>query len=398
MATLTVTSTADSGSGSLRQAISDATNGDTIIFDATTFPANTETTIDLSSSISVNKRVTIDGGDTWTENGELKTRVILDGQGDSSYRLLTATTQTGTDVLNIKSITFYNGGGVGVQKTYTTFDSCVFKNNYLNQGGGLAVNYTALNTIINNCVFNTCNAAQGGGVYCYSSANFTLNNCVFKNCKATGSGSCLYVTTSAAPTINNCTFERASDSTAFSINLNNTTGTNTIHGENTVDYLNVANGATVTFDGVDAVLAVTDTLTDAGATFQASTDSTGYLALYDGANVPTVGNGVKTATYGAGLEAFSIAADGASWTAENLSTAILIEKQNGSSWETLTNSATGGEYETTFVNGDVARAFDGVRFIEAELSKDAVVSVFGSDWADVARYALGIKTNPDTPL
>ena len=29
---------------------------------------------------------------------------------------------------------------------------------------------------------------------------------------------------------------------------------------------------------------------------------------------------------------------------------------------------------------------------------DAIVETFGADWADVARYALGIKTNPDEAL
>lgn len=33
-----------------------------------------------------------------------------------------------------------------------------------------------------------------------------------------------------------------------------------------------------------------------------------------------------------------------------------------------------------------------------ETTDDAIVETFGESWADVARYALEIKTNPDTPL
>lgn len=46
--TLVVTSTADSGPGTLRQALLDAVNGDTIIFDTAVFPPGSPQTITLT--------------------------------------------------------------------------------------------------------------------------------------------------------------------------------------------------------------------------------------------------------------------------------------------------------------------------------------------------------------
>ena len=59
MAEIYVTSTANSGSGSLRQAIADAADGDVILFDPAIFPAGQTTAIYLSSYLSVNKSIGI---------------------------------------------------------------------------------------------------------------------------------------------------------------------------------------------------------------------------------------------------------------------------------------------------------------------------------------------------
>ena len=70
--TIVVASTADSGPGTLRQALLDAQNGDTITFDSTVFPPSTPATISLTSSLPhINQgNLTIDASNTG---------VILDG-------------------------------------------------------------------------------------------------------------------------------------------------------------------------------------------------------------------------------------------------------------------------------------------------------------------------------
>ena len=54
--TIVVTSAADSGPGTLRQALLDAENGDTIIFDATVFPPTNPTTIYVVSELPLIKK------------------------------------------------------------------------------------------------------------------------------------------------------------------------------------------------------------------------------------------------------------------------------------------------------------------------------------------------------
>ena len=68
MAEIYVTSTADSGSGSLRQAIEDAQDGDVILFDPAIFPTGQTTVIYLSSYLTVNKSISIYCGSS-DENG-----------------------------------------------------------------------------------------------------------------------------------------------------------------------------------------------------------------------------------------------------------------------------------------------------------------------------------------
>ncbi len=71
---LVVTSAADSGSGTLRQALHDARRGDTIIFDPEVFPPSRPTTIAVTSGLPEisQGRLTIDGSNAG---------VILDGSG-----------------------------------------------------------------------------------------------------------------------------------------------------------------------------------------------------------------------------------------------------------------------------------------------------------------------------
>ena len=68
MAEIYVTSTNDSGAGSLRAAIAAAQNGDVILFDPTIFPTGQTTVIYLSSYLTVNKSISIYCGSS-DENG-----------------------------------------------------------------------------------------------------------------------------------------------------------------------------------------------------------------------------------------------------------------------------------------------------------------------------------------
>jgi len=73
MTVITVTSNADQGSGSLREAVYNAQSGDTIKFDSSL----SNQTITLSSGLWLNKSLTFDGGDAsdLTISGGNKTNI-----------------------------------------------------------------------------------------------------------------------------------------------------------------------------------------------------------------------------------------------------------------------------------------------------------------------------------
>src|SRR5690348_4562428 len=92
-ATITVTNTNDSGAGSLRQALADAHDGDTINFSVTT-PA----TITLTSGVLVvNKSVTI--------NGPTAGHLSVNGNAASTVFFIAS------GVVTISNLTIMNGAG-----------------------------------------------------------------------------------------------------------------------------------------------------------------------------------------------------------------------------------------------------------------------------------------------
>jgi CSLREA domain-containing protein len=138
-ATLTVANTNDSGAGSLRQAILDATSGDTIAFDITG-------TITLSSPISINKNLTINGpGEgSLTLSGNNANRVFTIQSGN--------VTVTGLTIANGKAqganggnSTWGGAGGAGgglgggmfiASGSQVTIDQVTFSNNAAQGGNG----------------------------------------------------------------------------------------------------------------------------------------------------------------------------------------------------------------------------------------------------------------------
>ncbi len=231
MATWTVNTTADDGSvdtvaktGSLRGIIGAATNGDKIVFDATAFPEETETSIYLSSQLALpDIDLEIDGGETWTvpyvwrdvdgtmtqvyiddnnpaRTGEtvlqrLKTRVVLDRQelGRVVYK-------NSANELTIRGLTFKNGSG----------------SNSSGVGAGVYFNRTSENSVIN-CVFQSCNTvASGAGIYAALSAKIAIENCCFDDCDSSGSssnaGGAIALTNSSEATILNTTFDKCGSS------------------------------------------------------------------------------------------------------------------------------------------------------------------------------------------
>ncbi|MEO8329651.1 MAG: choice-of-anchor Q domain-containing protein [Candidatus Nanopelagicales bacterium] len=137
-ATITVTNTNDSGAGSLRQALADANDGDTIDFSVTT-PA----TITLTSGqLWVNKSVIISGpsGGRLSVNGNAASRVFLVYDPRCNFNCVAVT---------ISNLTITNGLAVG----YCCEDN----------GGGIS-NWNGLLTITNSTISGN-SAPYGGGIF-----------------------------------------------------------------------------------------------------------------------------------------------------------------------------------------------------------------------------------------
>lgn len=200
MATIYFTNNADSGDGSLREAISLATAGDTISPSPSLSANNNEIQINLSSSIIVSKQLTFDAGNNV---------VILNAQ--SSCRVLQSYNVETVQPVTFNRFRFHNGttssgGGIyyqGYDKDSYLFNNCVFScGSAVNYGGAVYILKGAV--IFNNCVV-TCSkcsiTSNGGGVrVANTSLAAVFNDCTFAGNAVTD----ISVQSDANATFNNC--------------------------------------------------------------------------------------------------------------------------------------------------------------------------------------------------
>ena len=195
-ATLTVTSLADSGPGSLRDAISTASPGDTIVF------AVTGTIVLTSGQLSVNEDVTISGpgAESLAISGNHASRVFdIDG----------------TVALTISNLTIENGNGVGFgivtggagilnyEGTLTVINSTFSGNSeYL---GGAIRNYQGTLTVINSTFSGNSakrdSGADGGGIL-NDQGTATVTSSTFSSNSSDGGGGGIANTTGTLAVIN----------------------------------------------------------------------------------------------------------------------------------------------------------------------------------------------------
>ena len=182
--TIVVNSTADSGLGSLRDAVVAATSGDTIRFDAS---LNMDTIKLTTGEITLNKNILIIG------NGE--TNTIIDGQANSRIFYIPA----GATVA-ILGVTLQNGNGRGAISSgnggavlnggQTTFTNTTISGNIANSGGGvlnsgLNAKATFTNTTISG---NTSNLSGGGVSDSFGETTFTNTTISGNTTNPSGSG------------------------------------------------------------------------------------------------------------------------------------------------------------------------------------------------------------------
>ncbi len=199
-----VTSTADSGPGSLRQAIADAAPGDTILL--STPPGSVMT---LASQLEINKNLTIQGpnANVLTISGNNATRVFqIDAGTNVTISQITIAqgnanaapkTQAGGGILNqgtltlqyavIRDSTSLEGGAIqndGLNSTLVITGSTLVNNNSATVGGGIRNEGTA--TVANSTITGNIATTAGGGVS--NNSHLTLTWSTITNNRITGSG------------------------------------------------------------------------------------------------------------------------------------------------------------------------------------------------------------------
>ena len=426
-----VTTTADSGNGSLRAILAEALDGESIYFATTVFPVGQTTPILLASQLSFARSLAIDAGtpsryyvvirdvdgvatevvvddDHPAQEGEtpqlrLTCRVALDGQNAVRVALTSRDVEKLTTVHGVAFRNGYsagNGGAIYTQKTSVALTECVFSGNTTaNSGGALRSEYTPQNTFTE-CVFSGNSAnAYGGGIDATSKSQNTFTECVFSGNSATKyGGGGLHLSGSSQNTFTECVFSGNSAKTYgggiyaetsqcalngcnFDVSsLVYIAKTITISGGITTIARANLNSASITInDG--AALSVTTSATIGAATFTSA--GRGYLATPPGTDLSSATlNNVVACDYGAGLTSATAKEGRLSWTATDPTVGVLVEQQDGDGWTTLEARAT--SYATKFpVNSAPVRLFDGEKFLTVAVGE---YSCFWriTDWATFA--------------
>jgi hypothetical protein len=161
-ATITVTSAADSGTGSLRDTIAAASPGDNIIFSVTG-------TITLTGgALKIDKSLTISGPGArdLAVSGNNADRVFVVNSGAT-------VTISGLTIENGKALNGGGGGGVSNLGILTVTNSAVTGNSALNFGGGIE-NLGTLTLTSSTVSSNLADCCYGGGIY--NGGTLTLTN------------------------------------------------------------------------------------------------------------------------------------------------------------------------------------------------------------------------------
>lgn len=176
MATITVTNTDDSGAGSLRQAIADANNGDTIRFD----PSLSGSTIVLSSTLVIAKDLTIVGD----VNGDRKADITISGN-DAARIFEIPIAEVELRSLNLAQGYADIGGAIRSNGSIAVIDSTISDSTATNVGGAV---YAAKLTLVNSTVTGNTAAWWGGGIFVASGGTAAIVNATIHGNSTTSGG------------------------------------------------------------------------------------------------------------------------------------------------------------------------------------------------------------------
>lgn len=183
MAIITVTSTADSGAGSLRAAVAAAKSGDQVQFASTL----------AGKTINLNSQVEISPGKNLTIDGASAANLTISGANKSRILFVNSNVDFKTNV-TVKNLTLANaytneqGGAIlSENKASLTLDNVKFNNNVANKGGGAVFSKWDTNLTVANSQFNGNKAVNGndergaGAIAFVSPGSFVIRNSAFTN-------------------------------------------------------------------------------------------------------------------------------------------------------------------------------------------------------------------------
>jgi hypothetical protein len=162
--TITVTNTNDSGPGSLRQALADANDGDTIDFDSA---LNGQTMTLTTTELAINRNITVSGpGPQLLEVSALGTQFVR------VFHVIPG------HAVTIEGITISNGGvrggGLYNDRATLTISNCIVRDNEGDAGGGIyndGANGKAALTIVNSSFRTNLSTGGFGGGICNNGSN-----------------------------------------------------------------------------------------------------------------------------------------------------------------------------------------------------------------------------------
>lgn len=196
-ASVVVTSNADSGPGSLRQAIIDACPGATITFSGVVSPISL-----TSGQLTINKDLTIQGPGA---------NLLTVQRSSGSFRIFNVT--SGAATASISGLTVSNGStfseGAGIRNAAgtLTLTDCVLSGNVASTfGGGLYHQTGTLN--VTGCTFlnNSLDNFHNGGAMHLNSGTVNITNSTFTGNSAVNIGGAIFAQNSSTVNVNGSTF------------------------------------------------------------------------------------------------------------------------------------------------------------------------------------------------
>jgi hypothetical protein len=149
-----VTTNADDGAGSLRQAIADVGDGESITFNLSTGNETITVLSELDMDFEAAKTVTVDGDNTAGSGVDVTIKVTTTGAGGSTYRLFQIGAGDASNTITLTNITLQGGDVSALDGTDGNRD-----------GGVIRSDQRSGNITLDNVTIEDAEAARGGAMY-----------------------------------------------------------------------------------------------------------------------------------------------------------------------------------------------------------------------------------------